>query len=314
MVAAGRRRPHGFLRKRRHPAMPQPACNPTGATIHCRHEQTEVSDAGNRGLFRETGIKRKVTEMISTATLRLPIVSGEKQAEYDSNDHFITNSESRKSGVFITGDVRHPVTYDLDLCGAAAMTRLRLIAAFWPAWPTETRDLWLQRQEIALPPRALCDQDVAILPGGAVTVRGPDGILVCDPAEAVTLAGIEAKELRTTLRRRTDAIHLLHGDSGIVRSMRLPVRLPPQAVSIIQDASRLPGHLASAGPGPDPVVPQRRGGVANGGSAVAICLGWQCRGDACGSAGSTPHHRTLGWGGCGSALPSAGSRHRRACQ
>jgi hypothetical protein len=202
------------------------------------------------GQFRETGSKREVTVMISTATanFRLAIVSGEKQREYDRSGHFVTQSESRKSGGLHYGDVQHPITYHLDLCGAAAMARLRLIATFWPAWPTETRQLWLQRQEIALPPRALCDQDVAILPGGAVTVRGPDGILVCDPAEAVTLAGIEAKELRTALRRRTDAIHLLHGDSGIVRNMRLPVRLPPQAVTIIQDASRLPGHLASAGP------------------------------------------------------------------
>jgi len=185
---------------------------------------------------------------MATATLRLPIVSGEEQIDYDRSNHFNTQSDSPQSTGLRYGDVQHPITYELDLCGAAAITRLRLIAAFWPAWPTETRQLWLQRQEIALPPRALSDQDVAILPGGAVTVRGPDGILVCDPAEAVTLSAIEARELRAALRRRTDAIHLLHGDSGIVRNLRLPVRLPPQAVTIVQDASRLPGHLASAGP------------------------------------------------------------------
>ncbi len=183
----------------------------------------------------------------STETLRLSPAAAAAQLEQERSDHSVAQLERRESGE-PRYEVRQPTTYALDLCTADALARLRLIAVFWPAWPAETRRTWLQRQEIALPPRALCEPDIAILPGGAVTVRGPDGILVCDPVEAVTLAEAEARRLRTALRRRTDATHLLHLGMGVVQVMRLPKRLPSQAVTIVQDASRLPERLAMTGP------------------------------------------------------------------
>jgi hypothetical protein len=184
---------------------------------------------------------------ISTEAFRLPVASADEDLSQSANNHFPRPLEISQRGES-RYETSHPTTYTLDLAAADALARLRPIAVFWPEWPAETRQTWLQRQEIALPPRALSETDIAILPGGAVTLRGPDGILLCDPADAVTLSEAEARQLRTALRRRTDATHLLHLNGGVVQSVKLPIRLPPQAVTIAQDASRLPGRLAINGP------------------------------------------------------------------
>jgi hypothetical protein len=136
----------------------------------------------------------------------------------------------------------------LDLGAPAALARLRRVAFGWPTWPAEDRLAWLRSQEIVLPPRALAEPDAAILPGGAVVLRGPDGILVCDPLEAITFSEPEARRLRNALRRRADALHLLHREAGVVQVAQLPKTLPAQAVTIVPDASRLSGRAAVPGP------------------------------------------------------------------
>jgi len=143
---------------------------------------------------------------------------------------------------------RCPVVTPLELGTPEALIRLRLIAAFWPAWPQDTRRLWLNSQDISLAPRALAESDIAILPGGAVASRGPGEILVCDPTEAVALSWPEARALYATLRRRVDARHLLHVDAGIVQVDRLPRVPTAQAATIVQEAIRLPGRLTLPGP------------------------------------------------------------------
>ncbi len=143
---------------------------------------------------------------------------------------------------------RPPAATRLDLTSPTALEWLRRTAAFWSAWTIEARLTWLQSQEIIVPPRALSEPDIALLPGGAVAVRGPAGILVCDPVRSVTFSESEAKQLRTVLCRRADAVHLLHLDGGVVQVRRLPNVLPSQAVTIVQDASRLAGGMAANGP------------------------------------------------------------------
>jgi len=142
----------------------------------------------------------------------------------------------------------HLAVTPLELGSPEALTRLRLIAAFWAGWPEDTRRLWLNSQEIAVRPRALTEHDVAILPGGAIALRGPDEILVCDPSEAIALSGTEARALFNALRRRVDARHLLHTEDGIAQVERLPRVPTPHAVSIVQEAIRLPGRLTLPGP------------------------------------------------------------------
>ena len=141
-----------------------------------------------------------------------------------------------------------PASTTLDLSTPAALARLRHVALVWSGWAAEDQIAWLRRQDIALPPRLLTESDIAIMPGGAVAIRGPEGIVVCDPVEALSFTESETRRLRTALRRRADAVHLLHTDNGVEEVAQLPKSLPPQAVTIVPEASRLPGRASMTGP------------------------------------------------------------------
>jgi hypothetical protein len=135
----------------------------------------------------------------------------------------------------------------LDPEALSGLAQLERISLVWQDLPDRKRRAWLRSREIVLTPATLHEDDIALLPGGAVTVRGPDAILVCDPAEATTFDETEAARLRRVLRGRADVATLLHGADGVVLCSRIPKSLPSQAVTIVPDAAKLPIRISFAG-------------------------------------------------------------------
>jgi hypothetical protein len=136
----------------------------------------------------------------------------------------------------------------LDLRGSAGFGELRRVNDIWPTLPASERREWLRRREIILPPRVVEETEVALLPGGAVAVRGPDSLLVCDPVEAAIFNHAEVKHLRRVLRTRADVYTLMHTADGVIPRQRVPKSLPPQAVTIVPNPTRLPIRVSFAGP------------------------------------------------------------------
>jgi hypothetical protein len=89
---------------------------------------------------------------------------------------------------------------------------------------------------------------MVLLPGGAVALRGPDAILVSDPVETVVFNQAEVKQLRRVLRNRADVSTLSHTSGGVVLRRRVPKHLPPQAVTLVPNAKRLPVRVPFTGP------------------------------------------------------------------
>ena len=137
--------------------------------------------------------------------------------------------------------------FELDLRSHAGFARLRRMNLLWPELPDSKRRAWSRNLEIVLPPRALAARDIALLPGGAVTIRDQNAILVCDPAEANTFNETEAKRLRRVLGVRADVATVSHAGEGIVLTRRVPKSLPPQAVTVVPDASKLPVRTGFTG-------------------------------------------------------------------
>ena len=101
---------------------------------------------------------------------------------------------------------------EIDLRSPSGFAHLRRIDAYWPELSDSRRQAWLRQLDIVLPPRQLAGRDIALLPGGAVTVRDTYSIRVCDPAEAVTFNETDTKRLRRTLGTRADVETLSHTD------------------------------------------------------------------------------------------------------
>jgi hypothetical protein len=118
----------------------------------------------------------------------------------------------------------------------------------WRDLPDTERRAWLDSREIVLPPRPIAATGIALLPGGAVALRGPDAILVCDPVEAAIFNQAEVKHLRRVLRPRPDVVTLVHTASGVLLRRRVPTNLPPQAVTIVPNTARLPIRISFNGP------------------------------------------------------------------
>jgi hypothetical protein len=135
---------------------------------------------------------------------------------------------------------------NLELRTSAGYAQPQTISLFRPDPPrrrTRQEDI-----EFILRPRQLTTRDIALLPGGAVTIRGPDAILVCDPAEAISFNATEAHRLHRGLAARVDVSTLSHTAKGIVLSARVPKLLPPQAVTIAPDATKSPIRTPFTGP------------------------------------------------------------------
>jgi hypothetical protein len=134
----------------------------------------------------------------------------------------------------------------LELRTSAGYAQPQTIGLF-PPDPPRRRDRQ-QDIELILRPRQLTTRDIALLPGGAVTLRGPDAILVCDPAEAIGFNAAEANRLHRGLGARVDVSTLSHTAKGVVLCARVPKLLPPQAATIAPDATKLPIRTPFTGP------------------------------------------------------------------
>jgi hypothetical protein len=136
----------------------------------------------------------------------------------------------------------------LDLRENAGFAELRRMNLRWPELSAAERRAWLDRTEIMLPPCEIGKTQIALLPGGAVALRSATDMLVCDPVEAAVFNQAEVKQLRRLLRGRGDVTTLLHSGDGATLHRRVPKHLPPQAVSIVPNAGRLPFRVGFSGP------------------------------------------------------------------
>ena len=118
----------------------------------------------------------------------------------------------------------------------------------WPALSAPEQRARLDQIEIMLPSCGINKTEIALLPGGAVALRSPTEMLVCDPVEAAVFNQAEVKPLRRLLRGRGDVTTLIHTGDGAVLHRRVPKHLPPQAVSIVPNAGRLPFRVGFSGP------------------------------------------------------------------
>lgn len=137
---------------------------------------------------------------------------------------------------------------ELDLRGHAGFAQLHRINQLWPELDDAGRRAWLDSREIILPPCPIEDKEVALLPGGAIVLRSPDAILVCDPIEVATFGLAEMRHLRRVLRKRQDVSTLMHTPHGVMLLRRVPKQLPPQAVTVVPNASKLPIRISFSGP------------------------------------------------------------------
>jgi hypothetical protein len=136
----------------------------------------------------------------------------------------------------------------LDFRGSDGLEQFRKVSGIWHNLKPGSQDLWRQQLEIVLPQRKLSGRDIALLPGGAVTLRDPSAILVCEPAEAVSFDEAQTKRLRNAVRARQDATTLMHTRNGVVACARMPNQLPPQAVTVLPNGVRPPLRMTFTGP------------------------------------------------------------------
>jgi hypothetical protein len=148
----------------------------------------------------------------------------------------------------LRSDLQCSMPIELNLGDPVSIASLREINIGWPRLSFDRRSHWLQNLRVALPIRPVPVGDIALLPGGIVAVRHPNGILLCDPLEAVALRGTEAGQVRRALAGRLGVVTLLHMEDGVILQSQIPETLPPQSASIVLDASMLPGQAACAGP------------------------------------------------------------------
>ncbi len=137
---------------------------------------------------------------------------------------------------------------ELDLGDPASLALLRRIDLAWPQMPPEQRAHWLQCLRVTLPIRPVPTGDIALLPGGILTARHPDVVLVGDPLGTVTLRHAEAEQVRRVLTGRPGMVNLMHAADGVLLQPWLPELPPPQSVTIVPEAGNLPGLAACAGP------------------------------------------------------------------
>jgi hypothetical protein len=132
----------------------------------------------------------------------------------------------------------------IDLGAPEAFASLRPIDAVWPDLWEETQRNCLSRLRVVIPPPQLPEAGFALLPGGAVVVLDPRGVLCCDPADATTLRAAEAREVYAALIANPNVPTLLHTADGVVMRARMPDIMSRQAVTIVENARRLPGRAA----------------------------------------------------------------------
>jgi hypothetical protein len=138
--------------------------------------------------------------------------------------------------------------YRLDLRQTSGFAQLRRMNLLWPEMSAIEQRVWLDRTELMLPPCETGHTDLVLLPGGAVALRSPTEMLVCDPMEVAVFNQAEVKQLRRLLRGRRDVSTLLHIDDNVRLHRRLPKHLPPQAVSVVPNIGKLPFRVGFSGP------------------------------------------------------------------
>jgi hypothetical protein len=138
---------------------------------------------------------------------------------------------------------------DIDLAEACRTGLLSLLDTYWPRLDAAQRAACLQEKRFTLPAPGPHATGLFLLPGGVVALATPDGLLIADPLSAVSFTPAEAKVLNTAVRRRRDALTILHQPEGVVCRAGLPARRAPQCATILAGMQSLAKCASISGPG-----------------------------------------------------------------
>jgi len=128
---------------------------------------------------------------------------------------------------------------DIDLAEACRTGVLAVLDAHWPQLSVAQRADCLQDIRFTLSVPAQDASGVCLLPGGVLALCAPEGILVADPLSTVTFSAAEAQALSASLRRRKDALTVLHAPEGIVCQAGVPAAPAPQSATILPGIHKL---------------------------------------------------------------------------
>jgi hypothetical protein len=137
---------------------------------------------------------------------------------------------------------------DLDLSRGEDVARLRRISCLWPELSRRQQKAWLRDHDVIPPRPVIGETEIALLPGGAIALRGPDAVLLPDPTEVTVFNQAEVRHLRRALRSRHDVLTVIRTTDGIFAQPRVPKHLSPQTASIVPSANRLPIGIGFNGP------------------------------------------------------------------
>ncbi len=137
----------------------------------------------------------------------------------------------------------------IDLAEACRTGLLSLLDSYWPRLDATQRAACLQDKRFILPAPGPHTPGLFLLPGGVLVLATPEGLLVADPVSAVSFTPDEAKLLTTAVRRRRDALTILHQPDGVVCRTGLPARRPPQCTTILGGMQKLAKCASISGPG-----------------------------------------------------------------
>jgi hypothetical protein len=137
----------------------------------------------------------------------------------------------------------------IDLTEACRNGLLSGVNALWPHLNDTQRAACLQDKRFTLSPVEPVAAGLFLLPGGALALATPEGLLVADPVSAVSFTPAEAKVLNTTVRRRKDALTILHEPQGVVCRVGLPARRAPQCATILAGMQNIAKCGSISGPG-----------------------------------------------------------------
>jgi hypothetical protein len=137
----------------------------------------------------------------------------------------------------------------VDLAQACRSGLLALLDFHWPLLTEAQRAACLQDKHFSVPAPRPYTSGLFLLPGGVLVLATPEGLLVADPVSAVSFTPDEAKVLNTAVRRRRDALTVLHQPDGVVCRTGLPARRAPQCMTIVSGMQKLVKCASISGPG-----------------------------------------------------------------
>lgn len=138
---------------------------------------------------------------------------------------------------------------EIDLAEACRNGSLAVLNRHWPHLSAAQRVDCLQDKRFVFAPPAPDVSGIFLLPGGVLALCAPEGILVADPLSAVAFSAAEAKAMEDSVRRRKDAVTIVHAPAGVVCQSGLPAQVARQSATLLPGMNRYAKCAGILGPG-----------------------------------------------------------------